>query len=293
MAVSISQRRDHLARLATAAVADTTTPDAVKTALQSWIDNRSDAAKSAQYSPAAIRLLKSNPDVKGCAEMLGMADMFVKKSVWAIGGDGWAYDIGFAGLDHVLSRNVDLNILVMDTECYSNTGGQMSKATPLGAVAKYASAGKRTVKKDLGRMMMTYPDLYVASVAIGANFQQVVDAITEADSYPGPSIVIAYCPCINHGIHKGMGYSIFEERDAVRAGYWQIYRRDPRKSPELIVDNAKPDGSLVTFINGEDRYADLKATYPSEADILQPELEGRCDDIYDILTYNAAYVKPK
>jgi len=293
MAVSISQRRDHLARLATAAVADTTTPDAVKTALQSWIDNRSDAAKSAQYSPAAIRLLKSNPDVKECAEMLGMADMFVKKSVWAIGGDGWAYDIGFAGLDHVLSRNVDLNILVMDTECYSNTGGQMSKATPLGAVAKYASAGKRTVKKDLGRMMMTYPDLYVASVAIGANFQQVVNAIIEADSYPGPSIVIAYCPCINHGIHKGMGYSIFEERDAVRAGYWQIYRRDPRKSPELIVDNAKPDGSLVTFINGEDRYADLKATYPSEADILQPELEGRCDDIYDILTYNAAYVKPK
>lgn len=188
---------------------------------------------------------------------------------------------------------MDLNILVMDTECYSNTGGQMSKATPIGAVVKYAASGKRTFKKDLGRMMMTYPDLYVASVALGANYQQTIDAITEADAYPGPSIVIAYCPCINHGIRKGMGFSIFEERDAVKAGYWQIYRRDPRNSPELKVDYAEPNGTLVPFINGEDRYADLKIVDAAEAAVLQPELEQRCNDIYDILTYNAAYVKPK
>lgn len=293
MAVAVAQRREHLAELAMAAVADSTTPQQVKEALQGWLDGRDDAAKSAAAAPRAIQALNNASDVKGCAEMLGMSDMFVKKSVWAIGGDGWAYDIGFAGLDHVLARNVDLNILVMDTECYSNTGGQMSKATPLGAVAKYAAAGKRTVKKDLGRMMMAYPDIYVASVALGANYQQTIDAIMEADSYAGPSIVIAYCPCINHGIRRGMGYSIFEERDAVRAGYWQIYRRDPRKSPELKLDSLRPDGTLQKFINGEDRYADLRMTDAAEAAILQPELEQSCDDVYDILAYNAEYVQPK
>ena len=292
IAVAVAQRRERLAELVGEAVADSATPAEVKEALQAWLDGRSDAAKSAAVAQAAIAALRNAPKVKGADEMLRMADMFVKKSVWAIGGDGWAYDIGFAGLDHVLARNVDLNILVMDTECYSNTGGQMSKATPLGAVAKYAADGKRTVKKDLGRMMTAYPDLYVASVALGANYQQTINAIIEADSYAGPSIVIAYCPCINHGIRRGMGYSIFEERDAVRAGYWQIYRRDPRKSPELVIDSARPDGSLVTFINGEDRYADLRMADAAEAAVLQPELEERCNDIYDILTYNAAYVKP-
>lgn len=293
MAVAIAQQREYLAGLVAETVDDATTPVNVKEILQAWLDSRSDGVKSAETSPNVTDILKSNPDVKNCAEILSLSDMLIKKSVWAIGGDGWAYDIGFAGLDHVLARNVDLNILVMDTECYSNTGGQMSKATPIGAVVKYAASGKRTFKKDLGRMMMTYPDLYVASVALGANYQQTIDAITEADAYPGPSIVIAYCPCINHGIRKGMGFSIFEERDAVRAGYWQIYRRDPRNSPELKVDYAQPNGTLVPFINGEDRYADLKIVDAAEAAILQPELEQRCADIYDILTYNAAYVKPK
>lgn len=293
IAVAVAQQREHLARLAAETVADASTPATVKTALQTWLDGRGDTAKSAAAADAVTTALKNNPTVLNCAEMLGMADMLVKKSVWAIGGDGWAYDIGFAGLDHVMARNIDLNILVMDTECYSNTGGQMSKATPLGAVMKYAAAGKRTYKKDLGRMMMTYPDLYVASVALGANYQQTINAITEADSYNGPAIVIAYCPCINHGIRKGMGYSIFEERDAVRAGYWQIYRRDPRKSPELTLDYSAPDGTLVPFINGENRYAALKISDAAEAAILQPELENRCDDIYDILRYNAEYVRPK
>lgn len=293
MAVAVAQRRERLAELVSEALANVATPEPVKTALKEWFDGRGDAALSAKSAPAAIAALKDNPNVKECAGMLAMSDMFAKKSVWAIGGDGWAYDIGFAGLDHVLARNIDLNILVMDTECYSNTGGQMSKATPLGAVMKYAAAGKRTFKKDLGRMMMTYPNLYVASVALGAGYQQTIDAIAEADAYPGPAVVIAYCPCINHGIRRGMGYSIFEEREAVRAGYWPLYRRDPRKSPALTLDSAKPDGSLVDFINGEDRYADLRMVNAAEASILQPELEERCDQIYDLLRYNAAYVKPK
>ena len=292
MAVAVAQKRERLARLVAEALADAATPQAVSTALQAWYDGRSDAAKSAQTSPAAIDAVRANPSVRNSAEILELSDMFVKKSVWAIGGDGWAYDIGFAGLDHVLARNADLNILVMDTECYSNTGGQMSKATPLGAVTKYAADGKRTVKKDLGRMMMTYPDLYVASVALGANYQQTIDAIIDADSYPGPSIVLAYCPCINHGIRKGMGYSIFEQRDAVRAGYWQLYSRDPRKSPALTIESAKPDGSLVPFINGEDRYADLRMVDAAAASILQPELEERCDDIYALLTQDASSPAP-
>ena len=292
MAVAVAQKRERLARLVAEALADASTPQAVSTALQAWYDGRSDAGKSAHTSPAAIDAVRANPSVRNAAEILELSDMFVKKSVWAIGGDGWAYDIGFAGLDHVLARNADLNILVMDTECYSNTGGQMSKATPLGAVTKYAADGKRTVKKDLGRMMMTYPDLYVASVALGANYQQTIDAIIDADSYPGPSIVLAYCPCINHGIRKGMGYSIFEQRDAVRAGYWQLYSRDPRKSPALTIESAKPDGSLVPFINGEDRYADLRMVDAAAASILQPELEERCDDIYALLTHDASSPAP-
>ena len=280
MAVAVAQRRDRLASLAQAAVADASTADSVKEALQAWLDGRGDAVKSQQTAPAAIAALKAAPETVGCAEMLALEDMFVKKSVWAIGGDGWAYDIGFAGLDHVLAQNVDINILVMDTECYSNTGGQMSKATPLSAVAKYAAGGKRTFKKDLGRMMMTYPNLYVASIALGANFQQAINAMTEADAFAGPAIVIAYCPCINHGIRAGMGHSILEERNAVATGYWQLYRRNPAVSPALRVDSAAPNGKLIPFINGEDRYADLKMIDPAEANVLQPELERRCDAIY-------------
>ena len=204
-------------------------------------------------------------------------------------GDGWAYDIGFAGLDHVLAQNVDINVLVMDTECYSNTGGQTSKATPLGAVAKYSADGKRTFKKDLGRMMMTYGTVYVASVALGANYQQTINALVEADAYAGPSIVIAYCPCINHGIRAGMGNSIVEERRAVSSGYWQLYRYNPSLAaagqPALSVDAPKPDGSLGDFMDGEDRYADLKMLDPAEAAILRPELETRIDDIYATLDY--------
>ena len=245
-------------------------------------------------------------------ELLEAADMLAKKSVWAIGGDGWAYDIGFAGLDHVLASGEPLKVLVMDTECYSNTGGQTSKATPRSAVAKYSPDGKRTPKKELGRMMMTYGTVYVASIALGANYQQAIDALVEAERYPGPAIVIAYCPCINHGIRPGLGHSIVEERRAVEAGYWPLYRFNPQAfakgEPALTIDSAVPgtdnsgsNGSTpettspaypnsepVTlvgeYINNEDRYVDLKMIDQREAGILQPELQKDCDQ-------NAAMLK--
>ena len=289
MAVAIAHRRAHLADLAEAAVADKAAPQALADALKAWLAVRGDAEASRTAGDAAIDALKANPEYPGAAAMLAMADMFAKKSVWAIGGDGWAYDIGFAGLDHVLAQNVDINILVMDTECYSNTGGQTSKATPLGAVAKYSAGGKRVYKKDLGRMMMTYPDVYVASIALGANYMQAIRAMVEADRYAGPSIVIAYCPCINHGIRAGMGHSIVEERNAVATGYWQLYRYNPAAQEPLTVDMAAPDGGLVDFINGEDRYADLRMTDPKEAAILQPKLQDRCDEIFRILEYQALF----
>ncbi|MDE6369688.1 MAG: hypothetical protein K2K94_10680 [Muribaculaceae bacterium] len=223
--------------------------------------------------------------------------------MWAIGGDGWAYDIGFSGLDHVLASGEPIKILVMDTECYSNTGGQLSKATPRAAVAKYAPDGKSTPKKNLGRMMMTYGNVYVASVALGANYQQAIDALTEAERYPGPAIVIAYCPCINHGIRPGLGHSIIEERRAVEAGYWPLYRFNPlnAESP-LTIDSAIPgpdnsgrNGSspltdspsypgapeplddVHGFIMGDDRYMDLQMVAPQRADVLRPRLQEDCN----------------
>ena len=224
-------------------------------------------------------------------ELLQRTDLLAKKSIWAIGGDGWAYDIGFAGLDHVLAQNTDINILVMDTECDSNTGGQTSKATPLGAVMKYAADGKRTFKKDLGRMMMTYGNIYVASISLGANYMQAIRALAEAEAYPGPSIVIAYCPCINHGIRSGMSHSIVEEKLAVQSGYWNLYRFNPALAAQgrepLTVDSAAPDGSLIPFINGENRYADLKMVDPAEAAILQPELQRRTGRLYSIIQAQA------
>ncbi len=284
MEVAVTQRRNRLAELIRAAISDKSTDNALKTAMQKWLDSFNDPTASAENGEAVMRLL---PDDGPSAEIRELADMFAKKSIWAIGGDGWAYDIGFAGLDHVLAQDRDINLLVMDTECYSNTGGQTSKATPLGAVAKYSADGKRTFKKDLGRMMMTYGNVYVASIALGANYMQAIKALVEADAYPGPSIVIAYCPCINHGIRAGMGNSIVEERKAVKSGYWPLYRYDPRRKAQglnpLQLDSAAPDGSLLDFINGEDRYVDLKMLDAEEAAILQPELKEHCDLLYDIL----------
>ena len=223
-------------------------------AMDRWLAAFGDPEKSFETGKGVAESLKAFIPDSGSDEaklkdaILANSDMFGKKSVWAIGGDGWAYDIGFAGLDHVLASGEDINILVMDTECYSNTGGQTSKATPLGAVTKYSPSGKRTFKKDLGRMMMSYGTVYVAQIALGADFQGTVDALREAEAYPGPSIVIAYCPCINHGIRAGMSQSVIEERKAVEAGYWQLYRFNPlmkseRLSPYISDEMVEDGGS--------------------------------------------------
>lgn len=283
MACAVESRRSRLRDEVKALAASPQTAAEVKAAAEKWLAGFDNAEVSAASGRELLEALKSQPASAGTDSIMKAADMLGKKSVWAIGGDGWAYDIGFAGLDHVLAQNIDINILVMDTECYSNTGGQTSKATPLGAVMKYAADGKRTYKKDLGRMMMTYGTVYVASIALGANFGQAIKALKEAEAYPGPSIVIAYCPCINHGIRAGMSHSIIEERNAVKAGYWQLYRYNPAAAEPLSMDMAAPDGSLIAFINGEDRYADLKMKDPAEASILQPDLEKRCDEIYNII----------
>lgn len=284
IASAIDHRREQLAADASAIANDSSTPPDVKQSLSAWLNAFNDPSASESTGLALINMLKSlQPDGK-YDSLIERADLLGKKSVWAIGGDGWAYDIGFAGLDHVLAQNIDINILVMDTECYSNTGGQTSKATPLSAVTKYSADGKRTNKKDLGRMMMTYGNVYVASVALGANYQQTINAMREAEAYHGPAIIIAYCPCINHGIRTGMSHAVVEQRDAVKGGYWPLYRYNPTlaaqgKNP-LTVDYAQPDGSLPEFLNNEDRYADLKMIDPKEAAILQPELQSHCNNLY-------------
>ncbi len=208
-------------------------------------------------------------------EILAAKDVLTKKSIWIFGGDGWAYDIGYGGLDHVLAQNEDVNILVLDTEVYSNTGGQASKATPSGSVAKFAAAGKRTKKKDLGMMAMSYGYVYVASVAMGANQNQLMKAVTEAEAYNGPSIIIAYAPCINHGINMGLTQA--EEKKAVESGYWPLYRFNPALADEgknpFTLDSKDPVSSYRDFIMSETRYTSLTKQFPEAAEVLFVQAE--------------------
>ena len=202
-----------------------------------------------------------------CEALMTVADYLVRKSVWALGGDGWAYDIGYGGLDHVLASGADVNVLVLDTEVYSNTGGQMSKSTPRAAVAKFAAAGKPAPKKDLGLLAMVYGNIYVAKVAIGANPAQTVKAFVEAESYPGPSLIIAYSHCIAHGIDMTLGYQ--EQKKAVACGHWPLYRFDPRlkqqgKNP-LQLDSKAPTLDLEEYIYGENRFRSLQKSNPQAA----------------------------
>ena len=189
--------------------------------------------------------------------------------MWAFGGDGWAYDIGYGGLDHVLASGKDINVLVLDTEVYSNTGGQSSKSTAAGAIAKFSAGGKEVKKKDLGLMAMSYGYVYVAQVAMGADPNQTLKAIREAEAYPGPSIVICYCPCIEHGMKASMGLSQLEEKKAVECGYWHLYRYDPRRKAEgknpFQLDSKEPTGDFQKFLLGENRYASLQLAFPEKA----------------------------
>ena len=193
-------------------------------------------------------------------------------SHWIFGGDGWAYDIGFGGLDHVLASNEDVNVFVFDTEVYSNTGGQSSKSTPTAAIAKFAASGKRTKKKDLGVIAMSYGYVYVAQIAMGADKAQTLKAIAEAEAYPGPSLIIAYAPCINHGLKAGMGNSMLESKKAVDAGYWGLYRYNPQllvegKNP-FSMDSKEATTDFKEFLMGEVRYSSLKKQFPEQADAL-------------------------
>ena len=210
--------------------------------------------------PETVRLLK---------EIHKNRDYLTKRSIWMIGGDGWAYDIGYGGLDQVLASGEDVNVLVFDTEIYSNTGGQASKSTPAAAVAKFAASGKKSAKKDLGRMMMTYRNIYVAQVAMGADKNQTLKAIREAESYHGPSIIIAYAPCISHGLKTGMGKSMDNMAQAVAAGYWHLYRYDPSllkegKNP-FTLDSKDPTGDFQEFLLGQVRYSALARQFPDHA----------------------------
>ncbi|MBF0204194.1 MAG: hypothetical protein HQK67_07735 [Desulfamplus sp.] len=217
-------------------------------------------------------------------EILEDQNLFTKKSHWIFGGDGWAYDIGFGGLDHVIASGEDINILVMDTEVYSNTGGQSSKATPTGAIAKYAASGKKIGKKDLGAMAMSYGYVYVASIAMGASKQQTMKAFLEAESYPGPSVIICYAPCINQGIKKGMGKTQLQSKLAVESGFWSIYRYNPLLKAEgknpLILDSKAPDGTIQEFLEGENRFAALAKSFPEESARLRAKIEQEVNDKY-------------
>ncbi|MDD4125133.1 MAG: thiamine pyrophosphate-dependent enzyme, partial [Eubacteriales bacterium] len=205
-------------------------------------------------------------------QALAMKDLFVKKSMWIFGGDGWSYDIGFGGLDHVLASGEDVNVFVFDTEVYSNTGGQASKSTPTGSVAQFAAAGKTTKKKDLAAIAMSYGYVYVAQVAMGSDYNQCVKAISEAESYHGPSLVIGYAPCINHGIKKGLGTSMLETKAAVAAGYWHTFRFNPIAAEEgknpFTLDSKEPSTDYKEFINSESRYSSLNLFFPERAKVL-------------------------
>ncbi len=263
-------------------------PDELKNAFVEWLNNKDDGEASQLASSKIINIisrenLKSNKIVQ---EIYRLKDYLVKKSHWIIGGDGWAYDIGFGGLDHVLASGEDVNVLVLDTEVYSNTGGQSSKSTPTAAIAKFAASGKKIKKKDLGLMAMSYGYVYVAQIALGANMNHTVRAIAEAEKYKGPSLIIAYSPCINHGIKSGMGTSIREEKKAVDAGYWHLYRYNPELKAEgknpFTLDSKEPTASYIDFLKGEIRYSSLETLFPDLAKKLYDESSKDAKERFEI-----------
>jgi len=282
MTIACIQRRDKLADLIRQAKDSSSGP--LKEAFSAWLENMNDADKSKEYGDIIKSHLKENHNDEILTQIWDSRDMLTKKSVWSVGGDGWAYDIGYGGLDHVLAMKEDINILVLDTEVYSNTGGQSSKATPIGSIAKFAESGKKTKKKDLGLMAMSYGYVYVASVAMGSNKNQLIKALRDAESYPGPSLIIAYAPCINHGIKTGMGKTQEEEKLAVESGYWPLYRYDPRLANEgknpFQIDYKEPNGTIHDFLMNEVRYAALTKTFPDEAKKLHHQLEESVNSRY-------------
>jgi pyruvate-ferredoxin/flavodoxin oxidoreductase len=277
MHLGVKQLREKLADLAAKALASEISEE-LKAALQTWYDSKDNGKGSKQATVALLPLLEVEKDKSAeLSDIYENRDYLVKRSQWIFGGDGWAYDIGYGGLDHVLASGEDINVLVFDTEVYSNTGGQSSKSTPTSAVAKFAASGKKTKKKDLGMMAMSYGYVYVAQIAMGADKNQTLKAINEAESYDGPSLIIAYSPCINHGLKSGMGFSQLEEKKAVESGYWAMYRYNPTlkdqgKNP-FSLDSKEPKTSFREFLMGEVRYSSLAKAYPEFANALFEKTE--------------------
>ncbi len=273
MHIGIEKLRDRIQETMEAAIASCDKcSEELKGVMREWIGNRGSSARSAEVTARLLPMLEAC-GCDYCRKILEHKDWLVKKSQWIIGGDGWGYDIGYGGVDHVLATGQDVNILVVDTEVYSNTGGQSSKSTPVGAVAKFASSGKRIRKKDLGAMAMTYGYVYVAQVSIGASQQQLFNVLKEAEAYPGPSLVIAYAPCINHGIKGGMTRTQTVGKEAVACGYWHLWHYNPQLEEEgknpFVLDSKEPDWTKFReFLMKEVRYTSLQKSFPAEADEL-------------------------
>ncbi|EOC99576.1 pyruvate:ferredoxin (flavodoxin) oxidoreductase [Caldisalinibacter kiritimatiensis] len=286
MYLAVSHIRERLAQLMEKGI-ESDLDGECKVAFTQWLSSMYDGEGSKKATKNLLSVIdndkyKSNEIIQ---EILSKKDFLVKKSQWIVGGDGWAYDIGFGGLDHVLASGEDVNVLVFDTEVYSNTGGQASKATPTAAAAKFAASGKKIRKKDLGLIAMSYGYVYVAQVSMGANMNQTLKAIKEAEEYKGPSLIICYAPCINHGIKSGMGTSINREKEAVESGYWHLYRYNPElkeqgKNP-FILDSKEPTKSFRDYIMGEIRFSQVQNTFPEHAEDLYSEAEKAAKERYD------------
>ena len=256
----------------------------IKAACQEWLDTFTCGATNGEATNKLVAAL-SQCDGDLAKDIIKNKDFLAKKSQWIFGGDGWAYDIGFGGVDHVLASGKDINIMVFDTEVYSNTGGQSSKATKTGAIAQFAAGGKETKKKDLASIAMSYGYVYVAQIAMGADFNQTVKAISEAEAYPGPSLIIAYAPCINHGIKKGMSKAQTEEQLAVECGYWNNFRYNPdAKGAKFTLDSKEPKlEGYKEFLNGEVRYNALARFNPEKADVMFAQNEAEAKERYKYL----------
>ncbi|ADL52536.1 pyruvate:ferredoxin (flavodoxin) oxidoreductase [Clostridium cellulovorans] len=288
MFLAVQQMRERLAVLIRELSEAENTEEALKNACNQWLENIDDGSGSMTASAKILELLGNSQDQNNSVikEIISKRDYLVKKSQWIIGGDGWAYDIGFGGLDQVLAMGNDVNIFVMDTEIYSNTGGQSSKATNTGAVAKFAASGKKVKKKDLGLMATSYGYVYVAQIALGSNMNHAIKAIVEAERYKGPSLIIAYAPCISHGIKAGMGNSIKEEKKAVDTGYWHLYRYNPELKAEgknpFVLDSKEPTEKYKDFIEGEIRYTSLRKLFPEVADAMFDKAEKDARERYEV-----------
>ncbi|GAA0121434.1 MAG: pyruvate:ferredoxin (flavodoxin) oxidoreductase [Clostridium argentinense] len=276
MFLGVSQLREKL-ELAVKEAVNSNISEELKALFNEWLDKKDDAEATKVLADKILPLLEAEKSNAVLAEIYNKKDFFVKRSQWIFGGDGWAYDIGYGGVDHVLASGENVNVLVFDTEVYSNTGGQSSKSTPTAAIAKFAAAGKRTKKKDLGMMAMSYGYVYVAQIAMGADQNQTLKAIREAEAYNGPSLIIAYAPCINHGIKNGMGATQLESKLAVQSGYWALYRYNPMLKEEgknpFSLDSKEPTLSFRDYLMGEVRYASLAKAFPEQAEKLFAKTE--------------------